>query len=268
MRATAQGGEGRCLSSVTMTTASERADAATAKSAGGSVRNSVMRERITESAARLFQTRGINGVTMQEVAAEVGLSKASIYHYYDSRDDLLRHVFGDWARSEVEKARAIAASEDDPATKLAAFIRFHLNSLVDHLDLYALSFREESELPADVRDEFRALKREHDVLVRQILREGVEARVFEPVDETLTAFAIDGMCNWIWKWYRPGTGGKPADDIAETFAHLILRGVMAGDSSVNAGWNDEVRDTDAALAYHAREIRHHTSQLELLLKHR
>lgn len=251
-----------------MTTASGRGDAATPKNAGGSVRNSVMRERITESAARLFQTRGINGVTMQEVAAEVGLSKASIYHYYTNRDDLLRHVFGDWARNEVSKARAIASSNDDAATKLTAFIRFHLNSLVDHLDLYSLSFREESELPVDVRDEFRALKREHDVLVRQIIRAGVKSRVFEPVDETLTAFAIDGMCNWIWKWYRPGTGGKSADEIAETFAHLILRGVMTDTGTAAAGWNNDVQGTDGALAYHAREIRHHTSQLEALLKDR
>jgi len=251
-----------------MTTASDRVDAAAAKSAGGSVRNSVMRDRITASAARLFQARGVNGVTMQEVAAEVGLSKASIYHYYDNRDDLLRHVFGDWARGEVEKARVIASSNEDPATKLTSFIRFHLNSLVDHLDLYSLTFREESELPADVRDEFRSAKREHDVLVRQIIREGVEARVFEPTDETLTAFAIDGMCNWIWKWYRPGAGGKSADEIAETFAHLILRGVMSDAATMAAGWSPDVHGDDGALAYHAREIRHHTSQLELLLKQR
>lgn len=251
-----------------MTGTSDPAVATTAKNPGGSVRNSVMRERITEAAARLFQTRGINSVSMQEVAAEVGLSKASIYHYYQSRDDLLRHVFGDWARGEVTRAREIAGSDDDAATKLTAFIRFHLNSLVDHLDLYALSFREESELPADVRDEFRALKREHDVLVRQIVREGVEARVFEPIDETLAAFAIDGMCNWIWKWYRPGTGGKPADEIAETFAHLVLRGVMTDASTVANGWTEDVKGADGALAYHTREIRHHTSQIELLLKSR
>lgn len=251
-----------------MTDASDPAVVVTTKTGGGSVRNSVMRERITAAAARLFQTRGINAVSMQEVAAEVGLSKASIYHYYESRDDLLRHVFGDWARGEVERARSIAESNDDPATKLTAFIRFHLNSLVDHLDLYSLSFREESELPADVREEFRAVKREHDVLLHRILREGVEARIFEPIDETLAAFAIDGMCNWIWKWYRPGPGSKSPDEIAETFAHMVLRGVMTDPTTISAGWAEDVKGTDGALAYHAREIRHHTSQLELLLKRR
>ncbi|WGX97214.1 TetR/AcrR family transcriptional regulator [Nocardioides sp. L-11A] len=227
-----------------------------------SVRNAVMRERITGAAARLFQTRGIGGVTMQEVAAEVGLSKAALYHYYQSREDLLRHIFGDWARDELERARAIAESGDDPATKLASFVRLHLNSIVENLDLYSLSFREEAQLPEDVREEFRALKRENDVLVRQIIREGVESGAFEPVDETLAVFGIVGMCNWLWKWYRPGVG-KNADEIAETFSHLVLHGLVL--DTPDGQDAEESAPGAGALAYHARAIRHHTRQLELLL---
>jgi TetR/AcrR family transcriptional regulator, cholesterol catabolism regulator len=240
---------------------------ATGEDTGVSVRNAVMRERITGAAARLFQTRGVSAVSMQEVAAEVGLSKAALYHYYQSREDLLRHIFGDWARGEVEHAREIAESSDDAATKLAAFVRLHLNSLVDNLDLYSLSFREEAQLPEDVREEFRALKRENDILVRQIIREGVEAGIFEPVDETLAVFAIVGMCNWMWKWYRPGVG-KNADEIAETFSHLVLHGLMTDASAIADGWADGAGGAGSragALAYHARAIRHHTRQLELLL---
>lgn len=231
-----------------------------------SVRNTVMRERITSAAANLFQVRGIGGVSMQAVAAEVGLSKASLYHYYGSREDLLRHIFGDWAREELERSREIAESEGDAATKLAAFVRLHLNSIVDNLDLYSLSFREEAQLPEDIRDEFRALKRENDVLVRRIIKEGVEAGTFQPVDETLAVFAIVGMCNWLWKWYKPGVG-KNADQIAETFSHLVLQGMMRTSPGSMEPEEDGVAADSvlSALAYHARAIRHHTMQLEMLL---
>ncbi|WP_326830277.1 TetR/AcrR family transcriptional regulator [Streptosporangium sp. NBC_01755] len=175
----------------------------------------------------------MGGVSMQEVAKEVGLSKAALYHYYDSRNDLLRHLFGDWARRELEGARKIAESEADPGAKLTQFITLHLNSIADNLDLYSLSFREEEQLPDDVREEFRGLKHENDLLVRQIIREGVEAGAFEPVDETLTVFAIIGMCNWLWKWYRPD-GAKRPDEIAETFSHLVLRGLMSTDHELAA----------------------------------
>ena len=108
-----------------------------------SVRNSVMRDRITGSAARLFQERGINGVSMQEVAADVGFSKTALYHYFDNRDDLLRHIFGDWARLELEQIREIAESGDDPETKMTRFVQVHLTGIAENLDLYSLSFREE-----------------------------------------------------------------------------------------------------------------------------
>ena len=228
-----------------------------------SVRNTVMKERITAAAARLFQVRGIGGVSMQEVAAEVGLSKAALYHYYDSREDLLRHIFGDWARQELEGARSIAESDADAGTKLTEFIQFHLNSIAANLDLYSLSFREESQLPEDVREEFRGLKHENDLVLRQILRQGVDDGVFEPVDETLTVFAIIGMCNWLWKWYKPGVGKSP-EEIAETFAHLVLRGLMSGSSdAVDRG--GIAQSPAGAIAYHARALRHHSRQLEALL---
>lgn len=223
-----------------------------------------MRDLITAAAARLFQTRGILGVSMQEVGAEVGLSKAALYHYYASREDLLRHIFGDWARREVERAKEIVNSTDDPATKLAAFVHLQVNSLVDNLDLYSLSFREEAQLPPDVRDEFRALKREHDALIRQIIREGVNTGAFAPVDETLTVFAIIGMCNWMWKWYRPSVGKNP-DEIAETLSQLALHGLVR-DSAVSSDDGSEDHDEFAsAVAYHARALRHHTRQLDRLV---
>ena len=161
----------------------------------------------------------------------------------------------------------IAASDADAATKLTAFIRFHLNSLVDHLDLYSLTFREESELPDDVRDEFRAAKREHDVLIRQIIREGVEARIFEPIDETLAAFAITACAT--------GSGSGIA---REKTVNPLTTSPRPSPNFSARSHDDHVdgvrrlarkrQGVDGALAYHAREMRHHTSQLELLLRNR
>lgn len=77
------------------------------------------------------------------------------------------------------------------------------------------------------------------------------------------------MCNWIWKWYRPGHGGEPADEVAETFAHLALRVMMTdGASTVATDWAEDVKGVNGALVCHAREIRHYTSQIESRLEGR
>jgi len=227
-----------------------------------------MRETIIASAAKLFYERGVNGVSLQEVAAQVGLSKPSLYHYFNNRDDLLRHIFADWARNELEEIRLIADSESDPEAKLERFIENHVRAIADNIDLYSLSFREESLLPENVREEFRGLKRESDELVRRIIREGVAAGAFEPVDERLTVFAILGMCNWLSKWYQEGAGSTP-EEIARDFSRLALRGLVADPRGLPDGHpigDGSIIARRREVAYHAHAVAHHAVRLDALLR--
>lgn len=229
-----------------------------------SVRNSVMRERILAAASKLFQTHGISGVTVQEVADECGLSKAALYHYFSNREQMLQELFGDWARRDMERIRAVAESELAPSDKLTKFVEVHLQSIVENLELYSLSFRSEDELPDSVRKEFRGLKRESDLLVRRIIAEGMQSGDFEPVDERLTVFAIIGMCNWLWKWYQPDIG-MGTGEIAEAFSNLILRGLRSDVRGFLAGKpvaSDTAAELMAEVAYHTQAVKHHSSRLD------
>lgn len=229
-----------------------------------SVRNSVMRERILAAASSLFQTHGISGVTVQEVADECGLSKAALYHYFSNREQMLQEIFGDWARRDLERIRAVAESELAPSDKLTRFVEVHLQSIVENLELYSLSFRSEDELPDSVRKEFRGLKRESDLLVRRIIAEGMQSGDFEPVDERLTVFAIIGMCNWLWKWYQPDIG-MGTGEIAEAFSNLILRGLRSDARGFLAGKpvaSDTAAELMAEVVYHTQAVKHHSSRLD------
>ena len=55
-------------------------------------KGAVMQEELTKAATRLFQARGIRAVTLQEIAEEVGLTKAALYHYFIRRDGVLQRM--------------------------------------------------------------------------------------------------------------------------------------------------------------------------------
>lgn len=77
------------------------------------------RERILNESQRLIQTRSFHGFSFQDVAAAVGIRKASLYHHFDSKDDVALAVLeraADWSRAEFEKVRAEA-----PADRLEAY---------------------------------------------------------------------------------------------------------------------------------------------------
>jgi len=73
---------------------------------------------ILDAARRMFVRKGVDAATVQEIAAEAGLSAGAIYRYYESKADLLRAVCGEW----VEKDRALfaraAAETESPIESL------------------------------------------------------------------------------------------------------------------------------------------------------
>ena len=64
------------------------------------------RDRILDSAQRLIQTRSFHGFSFQDIADEVGVRKASLYHHFDSKDDIALAVLAraaDWVSARMAK---------------------------------------------------------------------------------------------------------------------------------------------------------------------
>ncbi|MGW4593411.1 TetR family transcriptional regulator [Amycolatopsis thermoflava] len=224
-------------------------------------KGAVMQEELTKAATRLFQARGIRAVTLQEIADEVGLTKAALYHYFTSRDDLLRHVFSDWLERDIEKLDAVISAPGTTHERLRLYVHHHISCITENIELYGLSFSAESELPDEVRAEFRKFKRKSDLVVQEIIREGMRSGEFVSSEENIIVFAIDGMCNWLWKWYQ-ASGSLSPDEIAERFADLVLFGLTSRDEESVEGPADRTRDE--LIRYHSRAIRFHSEQIEAL----
>lgn len=223
-----------------------------------------MRDEVVRAATRLFKEKGVRGVSLQNIADELGITKGALYHYFSGRDDLLRQVFGDWTSEEAASLREKIAASGTAADQLRDYVRYHVSSVAQNLDLYSLSFASEAELPPDVRAEFRHLKRQSDTVLRDILHKGVRDGEFEARDEKVIAFAIDGMCNWLWKWYNP-EGEKSADEVAGDFIELLTRGLLRSDDDDSPAGPGSSDSSKAGAEYHARAIRFHAERLEQLL---
>jgi AcrR family transcriptional regulator len=72
-----------------------------------------MRERILETADRLFYLQGIRAVGVDTIAAEIGISKRTLYNHFASKDELI-------AAYLTRRARPIPASDEAPAAQILA----------------------------------------------------------------------------------------------------------------------------------------------------
>jgi TetR/AcrR family transcriptional regulator, cholesterol catabolism regulator len=190
----------------------------------------ISREALLATAAELFARKGYRATTLDDIAGELGLKKASLYHYIRSKDELLADIYQQ-IFDRIEAAVAPLVSLDLPVDeRLRRMVHAHIAVVSAELPSLSVVFSEESELPASLQRGIRHRKRAHDALFEKVIAEGQREGVFRPGSVRLMVMALLGMCNWIYKWHRPEAAGPGAvDEIAAEFALIIESGIRNTD---------------------------------------
>lgn len=87
-----------------------------------------MRSKLAESAFKLFARKGIRAVNLDEVAAQAGVTKGSLYWHYKSKKDVILAACDYYYQRWHAKARAEMAQSDRPLEQLERVLRFSLQS--------------------------------------------------------------------------------------------------------------------------------------------
>jgi hypothetical protein len=105
-------------------------------------------------------------------------------------------------------------------------IESHLRLFVSNRHIFGIFFREQAELLDRISaGDIHRLMREYQQIMAGILEEGVREGAFTAgLDSRLVTNAIFGMCNYTYKWYKPG-GEVPIQEVARVFAALITEGL-------------------------------------------
>lgn len=183
------------------------------------------RELILARAAQLFAKAGYPGTSMNEVAEACGMSKASLYHYFRDKDDLLSSIAdGHVARLEALVDQVLAEHAPGEARARALIERF-VEEYADAQNAHRVLTDDVRFLPEATREAI--LARERRVVdgfaqtigeLRPMLAEG---GLSKPL-----AMLLFGMINWMFTWLRP-TGALTHADMAPIVADLFFGGVAA-----------------------------------------
>jgi AcrR family transcriptional regulator len=184
------------------------------------------RERILEEAVKLFYARGFNATTLDDIAAELGVTKPFIYTHFRSKVALLAALCRPTIEMSLEAVRRGAAMEGSVTTRLYHAVAGFTGVVLRRQPNIAIYFREEKNLAPAALDEINALRKTFDHTLSDLLAEGVAAGEFDVSDVRLTALAIGGMISWAYTWHRPA-GRLSLDDTSAEMARLALRMVGA-----------------------------------------
>jgi AcrR family transcriptional regulator len=184
------------------------------------------REQILQGAAKVFSRKGYHASTVEEIAKELGLTKASIYYYVRDKSELLYQLYRRAMEALLESQKEIMARNDPPDQKLRAIIEEYVRIAGDAHTMYSVVIlREHHALPPRQRKQIIAMRDEYEQNVRRCIEDGIEQGIFMLTDVKMAAYVVLGALNWIPNWYNPrGTLSK--EEVGRIFANHLVRGLL------------------------------------------
>jgi AcrR family transcriptional regulator len=190
--------------------------------------SAAMRRRLLSVAAELFRRKGFAQATTRELAELLGLKKASLYYYVDSKEDLLYELC---LESVGTISREVAgAVEQAPADgRLQAAIRSHVQTAARDRDMHTVMLTELRALaPQRLADVIEA-RAGYERQVRQLVsREQESGRLRVDVDAKYLTLMLLNLLNWTILWYDP-SGPLSPPELGELLARHFYEGGCSQD---------------------------------------
>src|SRR5246127_4452353 len=186
------------------------------------------RQDILRTAARLFQQRGYDATSMNDVAAALKLSKGGLYHHFQSKDEILFEIMNHAMEITEERVVGPVRGITDPEARLRALIRLHIEVVLSPQDReITVMLHENHPLPPGLRKRINARKKEYIHFAESLMAEVQRARHAKgTVSPRAAAFALLGMINWIYQWYKP-EGDLQTHNLVPQFTDLVFGGILA-----------------------------------------
>lgn len=182
--------------------------------------------QILETAARLFCEKGFDKASMGDISSAMGLTKAGVYHHIGSKEELLYAIMSYGMDLFEQKVLSQVRAIEDPLERLRATVRGHVLLITrDRPKEITVILHESNALKGRYAARINARKRRYIRFLQKIFRELARRDGARRFDPGAAAFAVLGMINWIYQWYRPG--GRLSDEqLADALTDLLLHGVL------------------------------------------
>ena len=186
-----------------------------------------MGDKIKQVAIDLFFRKGYFATSISEIARGCGIQKASIYHHFPAKEDILFCIM---QATMTDLMAALGRNLDmnaDVECRMRAAVRSHV---AFHLSRQKETFIASSELRGLSQPHFSkivALRDEYEQVFQTLIASGIEAGIFAPGDVKILSYAILTLCTAGAGWYKPG-GRLSVEDIVAIYENFILNGLKKG----------------------------------------
>jgi len=184
-------------------------------------------ELVIDAAAEIFRRKGYDAARLQDIADEVGILKGSIYHYIETKEDLLFAIIQRNHQRIIAENQQWREVEGDPVAALQSFIEGHIRQALQHPTDSVVFVRDFRALSAERAAEIITMETDYDGDFRTLVSRAIEdGRLRAGVTPAFASRAVFGMVNWMPYWYA-AEGKLSADRVVDELSTYAMASLLA-----------------------------------------
>ncbi len=148
------------------------------------------KQQILKIAQRCFARYGFAKTTLDDIAAGVGVKKASLYYYYENKEAIFRDVIRLESYGILRQLKQIVDEAASPTAKLFAFARAEVDLFRDYINLHDLSVQVILEVKPLIDKLYEDFRHQQMEILTEVLETGIANGVFRKLEPPKVAHAI------------------------------------------------------------------------------
>lgn len=173
----------------------------------------------------LFEKKGFTNTSIQDIVDQLNVTKGTFYYYFTSKESLLMTIHEQYIDFIVERQKKILDTPSSYTEKLQQMILALILDIETKGMEGRVFFREIRHLEEENNRMIRDKRKKFRLQIEQVIQKGIEALEFRSsLNPEMTAFAILGMTNYSYQWYKPD-GETTPEDLVKIYVDLLLNGM-------------------------------------------
>jgi AcrR family transcriptional regulator len=180
------------------------------------------KEEIILSAVKIVNEKGYQKATMEEIAAELLMTKGSLYYYFKNKEDLIFQCHEMVLVQAIEKLQQHINAKQSNEEKLREMIKTHIQYAIEKKETFNMIIKPDQTFSEDQLNPILLKRNEYAGLFDQVILAGIKTTEFTIDEPNIARMILLGSMNWIQQWYNP-FGSKTIEELQQIYADYMLK---------------------------------------------
>lgn len=183
------------------------------------------KQDIIASAIKIIEEKGFYQTTMEEIAANLFMTKGSLYYYFDNKQDLLFQSQSLILEQSIESIESIIANNWDAKVTLKKAMHHHIEYLIQERATFAMAIEPEKYFSNSQLKKILQLRKTYETYIDTLIFNLMKEQSVDTSEVKMVRNLILGAMNWLIQWYSP-VGILNADEIAHKMTNHLLKMIV------------------------------------------